>query len=119
MTVLEQVASSLGLSAEEQQKTADIMTRAGAIAGRAGLPLDEQAVLGLAAHLASLNRRLAQGELVNGVDAAMFDEVPLEYRTMARELLQPLYDDLGRDVDLTEVGLIALHYAAARERADS
>lgn len=117
MEVLDKVASSLQLSADEYRKTADLMVAAEAIASRAGVPLDEQARLGLAAHLASLCRRLARGERVEAVDAALFEEVPILYRRMARELVQPLYDELGLDVDPTEVGLIALHYAAARERA--
>lgn len=119
MKVLDQVASSLQLSPEEYRKTADLVAQAQAIATRAQLPLDEQAVLGLAAHLASLCRRLALGEQVGCVDVDMFDEVPVEYRRMARDLIQPLYEELGRELDLTEVGLIALHYAAARERADN
>ncbi len=117
MKPLDQVASSLNLSAEEYRQTAQLMARAVEIAGAAGIPMDEQAELALAAHLAALCRRLEQGERVADIDAALFEQVPAAYRRMARELLQPLYDARGLEVDQTEIGLVALHYAAARERA--
>lgn len=114
---MEQVAASLHLSPDEVRATGELLAAAQAIASHTGFSLDEQAQLGLAAHLASLCRRLASGERVGGVDPELFDEVPLQYRSMAVNLVGPLYEAVQMGLDQTEVGLVALHFAAAHERA--
>lgn len=116
MSPLEQVAASLVLSAEEYRTTAELLETAERIAVQAQVVLDEQARLGLAAHLASLMRRLKAGEKVDGVAPELFDEVPETYRTMATDLIGPMYQKAGMALDPTEIGLVALHFAAAHER---
>ena len=116
MEPLEQVASDLTLTADEYSTTTNLLNAAKLLAQEAGFVLDGPAQLGLVVHLASLIRRLAKGELILGIDTAVLNEVPRDCMDMAARLLQPLYDKTNQLVDPTEVGLVALHFAAARER---
>jgi hypothetical protein len=117
--VLQQVASKLSLTADEHSRTARLLAAAQAIGAEAGIRFDEPARLALANHLAALIRRLAVGEVLQGIDASAFAEIPGPFLAMANRLIGPLYAEVGRPVDPAEVGLVALHFAAAHERMSS
>jgi hypothetical protein len=115
---IDEVTKRLSLSPEERGAVERLLLAAASLAQAAGFTMDDEACLGLGAHLGHLLRRLASGEKVTGVDAAMFEEVPLEFRTMAAQLLQPLFDQVAQPLDPVEAGLVALHFGAARERTE-
>jgi transcriptional regulatory protein LevR len=113
---IDQVTERLSLSAQERGTILALLELAENLATTAGFGLDDDARLGLGAHLGHLLRRLVSGEIVEGVDASMFDEVPAEFRSMASQLLTPCFAQASRPLDLVEVGLVALHFGAAQER---
>lgn len=116
MNPIDQVTERLSLNAQEREAVASLLQTAETLATDAGFRLDDDALLGLGAHLGHLLRRLASGERVEGVDASMFEEVPAEFRTLATELLTPCFAQVNLPVDPVEIGLVALHFGAAQER---
>lgn len=114
---LNEVAQRLNLQPSEYAETQALLATAQRIALTAGYALDHQAQLGLAAHLASLLRRLARGEQLTGFDPNSLNQVPEAYHTLATQLLAPIYQGRGLPLDPLEVGLVALHFGAAHERA--
>lgn len=116
MNPIDQVTEQLGLTAQERAFVEETVNKAAGLAEAAGYRLDDQARLALGAHLGSLDRRLRTGEKVTGIDAALFDEVPREFQQTAVTLLQPIYDRVQQQMDPIEVGLVALHFGAAKER---
>lgn len=116
MNPIDQVTERLSLNAQEREAVATLLQTAQTLATTAGFQLDDDAQLGLGAHLGHLLRRLASGERVEGVDASMFEEVPAEFRTLASELLTPCFAQVELPVDPVEIGLVALHFGAAQER---
>lgn len=116
MNPIDQVTERLSLNAQERSAVAQLLQHAQSLATGAGFTLDNDAQLGLGAHLGHMLRRLASGERVEGVDASMFEEVPVEFRTLASTLLTPCFAQVDLPVDPVEIGLVALHFGAAQER---
>lgn len=119
MNPLDQVAHELKLSSAEWQQLQGLMKTAESLAAEVGIPLDDQARLGLATHLVGLVRRLTEGKPLQGIDPAVFTQLPRDCMDIATRLIRPLYEMAGQPVDPAEVGLVALHFGAARERAST
>lgn len=116
MNPIDEVTERLSLNPQERDAVVQLLQTAESLATKGGFALDDDAHLGLGAHLGHLLRRLASGERVEGVDASMFEEVPAQFRTMATELLTPCFAQVSLPVDPVEIGLVALHFGAAQER---
>ena len=119
MNPLHRVAQELQLSSAEWQQLQRLMKTAESLAAEGGIPLDDQARLGLATHLVGLVRRLTEGKPLQGIDPAVFTQLPRDCMEIATRLIRPLYEAAGQPVDPAEVGLVALHFGAARERAST
>ncbi|HLO02638.1 MAG TPA: PRD domain-containing protein [Symbiobacteriaceae bacterium] len=116
MNPIAEITERLSLNTQERGAIVALLQAAESLATKAGFGLDDDARLGLGAHLGHLLRRLASGERVEGVDASMFEEVPAQLRAMASELLAPCFAQVDLPVDPVEIGLVALHFGAAQER---
>lgn len=82
----------------------------------AGWVMDDLAILALTTHMAALLERLQAGESIEPIDEEIIAQIDGQAMTMAASALKPAFDYYHRAANRSEIALVALHLAAAKER---
>lgn len=85
----------------------------------AGWQMDEMALLALTSHMVALVQRLDSREVIEPIEEEHLAQIAPWAQDMAQQMLTPLFSAAGLPVDRSEVGLVALHLAAAAERINA
>ncbi len=84
-----------------------------------GWVMDEQAIIGLTAHMLALIDRLERKTpLSEPIDREVATQIDESAMRLAKKVLMPIFQQYGASADTSEIVLVALHFAAAKERLD-
>lgn len=113
--IIQAVKQEVALADDEQKDFKALLAAAIAAAQKVQLFISEDRLLRLGVHLVAVLRRAKIGETLPPVDEAMLQQVPADMQDMAREVLGASLAARPLQTDSTEVLLLAVHFAAARE----
>ena len=82
-----------------------------------GLDMDDATALMLSNHILCLAKRIESGEFVDPIDEGLFSEVGEKARVASRACLEPAFERCGREVDMTELLMVATHVEVAMAKA--
>lgn len=113
--IAEAVDREIGLDGAELPDFKKLLAEAVSAARKARLALAEERWLALGLHLAATLRRARKGETLPPVDETVLKQVDAGMQELSRQVLGAVSATHKYTDDATEVLLLAVHFAAAKE----
>lgn len=115
--IIRAIRQEVELTEDECRECALLLAATLAAAGEVNLIISEERLLLLGVHLVAVLRRARSGEMLPAVDESMLQQVAKDMQDLARKILGVSLVTRICQKDSTEVLLLAVHLAAAREEA--
>jgi PRD domain protein (TIGR03582 family) len=113
--IIQAVEREIELTDNERNNFITLLEAALAAAKEIKLIISEERLLRLGIHLIAVIRRAENGERLPPVDEVILQQVASDMQELARKVLGAASVTTACQTDSTEVLLLAVHFAAARE----
>ncbi len=115
MEILQNLQKSLEIETEELNDLTEEFERIQDNLVSLGVVLDEQSKIGFYSHMVSFIRRIKNDESIMEITdiSSQLEEESIE---IAKSIVNPIYERNEKQVDLSEVLLVAIHIQAAKSK---